>query len=386
MEFDFKIFTLNCWGIPLIAKDLKDRFEAIAEVLAKSDYDCVCLQEVWTEGLYQHIKNKISGSFPYGHYFYSGSLGSGICMFSKYPIIDVYFHQWAVNGYIHKIHHGDWFGGKGVGLCKLRLNKYLVNVYTAHLHAEYNREHDEYKAHRIIQAFDTAQFIQLTSGNADLVVLAGDLNTEPGDLAYKLLLTVPGLTDSFVEAQFSGNIKTTNESLCNSYTPSKLKKQEVCGKRIDYIMFHPGSNSQIYLKKYQMPLEDRVPNRHFSYSDHEAVSVVLHIKDDMAHTPSNHSNEKISALEESIDVLEEELDRLRTHKIFYWLCGIFSFCFFFVTIFIDVPSTFSIPYNIFRSFLAIAALFSICMATIWNSIETSAVLGSLGSMKIIFKN
>lgn len=44
---------------------------------------------------------------------------------------------------------------------------------------------DEYEAHRILQAYDTAQFIMLTSENADLVVLAGDLNTEPGDLAYR---------------------------------------------------------------------------------------------------------------------------------------------------------------------------------------------------------
>ncbi|KAJ8926431.1 hypothetical protein NQ314_021219 [Rhamnusium bicolor] len=53
------------------------------------------------------------------------------------------------------------------------------------LHAEYNRECDEYQAHRVLQAYDTAQFIMLTSGGADLVVLAGDLNTEPGDLAYR---------------------------------------------------------------------------------------------------------------------------------------------------------------------------------------------------------
>lgn len=40
-------------------------------------------------------------------------------------------------------------------------------------------------AHRVLQAFDTAQFIKLTSGGADFVILAGDLNTEPGDLAYR---------------------------------------------------------------------------------------------------------------------------------------------------------------------------------------------------------
>lgn len=60
-----------------------------------------------------------------------------------------------------------------------------MKYYFFQLHAEYNRNNDEYEAHRILQAYDTAQFILLTSQGVDLVVLAGDLNTLPGDLAYK---------------------------------------------------------------------------------------------------------------------------------------------------------------------------------------------------------
>ncbi len=53
------------------------------------------------------------------------------------------------------------------------------------LHAEYDRDCDDYKAHRVIQSFDTAQFIESTRGDSVLQVLAGDLNTEPGDLAHR---------------------------------------------------------------------------------------------------------------------------------------------------------------------------------------------------------
>lgn len=61
----------------------------------------------------------------------------------------------------------------------------FIIVHFLQLHAEYDRDCDEYQAHRVLQAFDTAQFIQLTSMGADLIVLAGDLNTEPDDLAYR---------------------------------------------------------------------------------------------------------------------------------------------------------------------------------------------------------
>lgn len=66
-------------------------------------------------------------------FVFSGVTGSGVCIFSKHKIQETFFHQWSVNGYIHKLHHGDWFGGKGVGLCRLTLNQYNINVYSAHV-------------------------------------------------------------------------------------------------------------------------------------------------------------------------------------------------------------------------------------------------------------
>lgn len=63
--------------------------------------------------------------------------------------------------------------------------KWRFSPLLLQLHAEYDRESDDYNAHRVVQAFDTAQFIQSTRGESVLQVLAGDLNTEPGDLAYR---------------------------------------------------------------------------------------------------------------------------------------------------------------------------------------------------------
>lgn len=64
---------------------------------------------------------------------YSGVLGSGVCIFSRYAIENVFFHQWPLNGYAHKVHHGDWFGGKGVGLCRIKCKDLSINIYSAHV-------------------------------------------------------------------------------------------------------------------------------------------------------------------------------------------------------------------------------------------------------------
>lgn len=63
-------FFLILRGIPLVSKDRKCRMQAIAETLALSQYDVVCLQEVWTDEDFVLIKDKVQGSLPFSHYFY----------------------------------------------------------------------------------------------------------------------------------------------------------------------------------------------------------------------------------------------------------------------------------------------------------------------------
>lgn len=111
------------------------------------------------------------------------------------------------------------------------------------LHAEYDRESDDYNAHRVVQAFDTAQFIQSTRCDSCVQVLAGDLNTEPGDLAYRILMVASGLHETYNETEHGDCC--TNECVDNSYTPNSAKENTPKGKRIDYILYRNGYNHQV---------------------------------------------------------------------------------------------------------------------------------------------
>lgn len=130
-----------------------------------------------------------------------------------------------------------------------RLISLFVNISTLHslqLHAEYDRESDDYNAHRVVQAFDTAQFIQSTRCDSCVQVLAGDLNTEPGDLAYRILLVASGLRETYNETEHGDCC--TNECAENSYTPTAMKENAPKGKRIDYILYRNGYNHQVSFK------------------------------------------------------------------------------------------------------------------------------------------
>lgn len=63
----------------------------------------------------------------------SGVIGSGVCVFSRYPIIDTFCYRYFPNGYMYAIHHADWFGGKALGLCLISHPKQLIHFFTTHV-------------------------------------------------------------------------------------------------------------------------------------------------------------------------------------------------------------------------------------------------------------
>ncbi|XP_050545927.1 putative neutral sphingomyelinase isoform X2 [Daktulosphaira vitifoliae] len=231
------VFTLNVWGLKYFGKNRSIRIRKLAKVLIDNKYDIVCLQELWCEDDFEHLKNTCKERFKHSHYFNSGMLGSGMCIMSHYPIIDIHYHSFLLNGYLHMLFHGDWFGGKGIGLCCININGLIVNVYTTHLHACYNPSHDKYEKHRILQAFETANFIRLTSVGSDLSILAGDLNSEPNNICCKLIEKGSNMKDCYSMC-VTNKIEWTFNHPRNSYKNTKEPTY-----RIDYIMYKSNENN-----------------------------------------------------------------------------------------------------------------------------------------------
>lgn len=370
------VLTLNCWGIPFVSKDRKARMKAIALELASGKYDIVCLQEVWAVSDFNLIRDGAKPVLPYSHYFHSGVAGSGVCILSRFPIHDVLFHQWPVNGYVHKIHHGDWFGGKGVGLCQIYYNDLLINVYAAHLHAEYDRESDEYIAHRVLQAFDTAQFIHMTSGGADMVILGGDLNTEPDDLAYQVLLLNAYLHDAY--NQPSAVDKTTFGTFAtaqNSYTPAKSIRKSPNGQRIDYVLYKGGHRAQVTQESYSLPLPETVPGETFSYSDHEAVMAKFKISH-VGNATAGHSMDlerQNIVVQKALEICDEALKRVGRHRKQYWMMSLALLLVLIAMLWVEWGIKPLVP------FITALMCYMIFMATLWNNMEVNGILaGKLG--------
>lgn len=255
----------------------------IAEELAKGYYDIVSLQEIWSRSDFELISEKVGDVLPYSHYFYSGVNGSGVCVLSRFPIIDAFTYRYSLNGYMYNITHGDWFGGKAVGYCVIDHPKQPVHLFCTHLHAEYNQS-SQYVPHRTLQSYQLSQFVQHLTQPTDTVIVCGDMNCEPSQLCYRIIKDVTGLVDAWDK---HGQVKpgcygNTSDVSHNTFSGDRnpqnpLKSGPKDGHRIDYIFYRCAQDSCECIDcEVTMGL---VPGKNFSFSDHEGVTASFVIKD-----------------------------------------------------------------------------------------------------------
>ncbi|GFN77901.1 neutral sphingomyelinase [Plakobranchus ocellatus] len=280
MSVDLKVMTLNCWGLPfpVICKNRQERIRALGEYLYNASYDIVVLEEIWVKSDFHLLREKLQKKLPFSHYFYSGAIGSGICVFSKHLITETMYYSFHLNGHPHKVFHGDWFGGKGVGMCSLYIEGLDINLYCTHFHAEYNPGQDEYEAHRLAQAIELCQFVRRTSSNCDMVIVAGDFNITPSQLGYKVITQYGNLQDVWKDENNQADEDTsgTCDVPGNIYTDPKNLIRRPHGVRIDYIMYYAKEYCDICVSDLQIGI-GKVPKTDINYSDHEAVIARLSI-------------------------------------------------------------------------------------------------------------
>ncbi|XP_062262786.1 sphingomyelin phosphodiesterase 2 [Platichthys flesus] len=303
-----RVFSLNCWGIRYSSKQCSQRYVMIGDMLCREEHDIVLLQEVWSEKDYMSLKKKLACSHPHSHYFKSGVIGSGLALFSKHRIHDTFLYRYSLNGYPYMAHHGDWFGGKAVGMAVIGIGDLTANVYVTHLHAEYCREKDSYLPHRVVQAWELQQFVRHTSAGADVVILGGDLNLHPQDLGNRLLKSYTGLRDSYLEtAKFDGCEDGITLIADNPFTNKKDLVPFEKGIRIDYILFKGSSKTDVFCDSMSTS-KGSVPDQPFPYSDHETLTAELRLE---SHTPPGTGRDKslkdsaTGKLAELVDIVTE---------------------------------------------------------------------------------
>ena len=206
-----RVVTLNT-GLIAVTPLMAERLELILASGILREYDIVALQEVTLAADAARIVAKARElGLGYAHAFdggvgisfWPGCQGTGLLVLSRWPMQETVYRRYVVNGKPERIHHFDYYGSKGMGLCRIALGDSTLNLYVTHMHAMYTDNYsdqaagvaDEYEQHRAAQALQLSEFVRATSSSADLTLAVGDFNSLPNSLAMRTVHTLGGLRD-----------------------------------------------------------------------------------------------------------------------------------------------------------------------------------------------
>ncbi|KAH9942949.1 Endonuclease/exonuclease/phosphatase [Amylocystis lapponica] len=301
-ETHLRVLTLNCWGLKYVSKYRAERLAAIADALAASDYDIITLQEVWVFADYELIRAAVSKQLLYAKFFYSGALGAGLAIVSRFPIIGATIHPYSLNGSPIDVIQGDWFVGKAAASV-LVAHPILgqLQVFNTHLFApggDSGPSHQQ--AHRLVNAWELAKLTRQAAEGGRYVISAGDLNSTPASLPLTIIRDHAGLADAWAVSHPTApppGIPTpddairvygvTADSPLNSYSAGKRLEpiaRKFQGKRLDYILYRQPSSPPAVARTPRLTCTDsrvvfteNVPGRDFSFSDHFGLEATFEI-------------------------------------------------------------------------------------------------------------
>ena len=181
--------TFNVWGLYYKGRYRSHRIPAIGKALAELNPDLIGLQEAFIEKDRAQILRELAEvGLTHHQYFPSGLAGSGLLIISRYPIVETFFHRYTKGGKPHKVWHGDWWAGKGVGLARIALpdDAGYIDFFNTHAHARYGTS--EYDDTRLSQMTELADFISEAATHTSPAFLVGDVNCLPNTKQHRTLV------------------------------------------------------------------------------------------------------------------------------------------------------------------------------------------------------
>ncbi|KZT42608.1 hypothetical protein SISSUDRAFT_979826 [Sistotremastrum suecicum HHB10207 ss-3] len=320
-----RILSLNCWGLKYVAKDREKRINAIANELGSSDYDIIGLQEIWIYADYELIRSSVASALPYSKYFYSGALGAGLAIFSKWPIDSASIHPYSLNGSPLDVAGGDWFVGKGAAsviISHPELEE--IEVFNTHLYARGGESGTEtHRAHRLVNAWEFAKLVRQSAALGRYVIALGDFNSIPSSLPMQLISSYASLVDSWEASNAAGSLNSsstpsplqairdfgiTADSPLNTYSAGKTldaQARRYQGKRLDYIFFREPvvlkNQSRFECRESTVVFRDKVPGSNHSFSDHFGLRAVLALRTESQSAQAEQSSGPRQAIPLALD-------------------------------------------------------------------------------------
>ncbi len=256
-----KILTWNIYMLPNFVKFTKknERSKEIGEILKKSDYDVVVLQEAFRKKSKRIIRRVLKKEYPYRiepeAKTFSVKAGSGIWILSKVKMKKTRDLSFKFCSGIP-----DCMARKGATMVEGEKNGKKFHLIGTHLQAE-----DQYPQTRKKQFKQIMkELVEPFSQKNVPLIIAGDLNVNRYDsLHYRDMLGVLEAEDGLLD----GEIQSTFSGMYNN--PKELKRAEI----LDYILLRKNGSNIFSMKRKAKWFKSNV--NAYNLSDHLGVEMEI---------------------------------------------------------------------------------------------------------------
>jgi endonuclease/exonuclease/phosphatase family metal-dependent hydrolase len=261
-----RFLTLNVWSIPWpVSRDIAERMRAIGRRISELRIDVAAFQEVWTGDARRRLVDAGREAGLDFAWHGEGLRGaSGLVVLSRLPIRSARFQAFTLNGLPQRIHHLDYYGGKGLAHLSLDAPGGPLSLVTTHLHARHADGQDrwDYTGHRSAQVVELAGILAHID---EPLVSLGDFNIDEGSPPYRALLGLTGLQDA--AAVLDQRQHTT------LYDNPYRRRGRRPGRRIDYLFTRDGAKRATRAVAIRRVLDEHfeIGERLASYSDHAGL-------------------------------------------------------------------------------------------------------------------
>ena len=282
------VCSLNVWGLKYITKSRKSRIRRLARDLPTSNCDIIALQELFVGSDFEELQEYTQRTHPFSVWFKSGVVGSGLAIFSKFPVVESWYAPYRMSGQFREWLHGDWFAAKGIAHARIRLNSGMdLDVITTHLIANYGKSGDIYLLQRYAQTYELTRYISRLGSEA--FVLMGDFNYDTGHPAFTSVMENGLFTKYWFERVPVG-------PTFNLPSSANHKRREP-EQAIDHCFY----SGQLELRNHSLVFQD-------GYSDHAGVQATFKWSRGAGKTKRRPSN--YFTLHTMMTLLSEEIHRL----------------------------------------------------------------------------
>jgi endonuclease/exonuclease/phosphatase family metal-dependent hydrolase len=221
------LVTFNTLGVPFFAPNITKRYKKIAQLINDSDYDIVCLQELFS---YYHLflfKNNLK-KFPNVAY-QKNLLGprGGLAIFSKLQLNNPDFHTYSIPKNARFPFHTKLVQN---GVLSSIIEPFSIRICTTHLTSDIEHnltpKNDYYNLIKA-QSIEAANVFNNYAKSGQPIIMTGDFNIAKHSLLYK----------EFLETTHANDVFEKDETATYYNERLGFYFKALASNRIDYIFY-----------------------------------------------------------------------------------------------------------------------------------------------------